>query len=62
MSKQGQRGRAPKLGSQRIYELEVSLFSGPVMEASVKANPVVSRTIQIRGSIIEAVEISNGSR
>ena len=49
MSKQGQRGRAPKLGSRRIYELEVSLFSGQVTEDFVEANPVVLRTIQIRG-------------
>jgi len=32
-----------------IYELEVSLLSGPVTEEFAKANPAVSRTIQIRG-------------
>jgi len=49
MSKKEQRGRAPEPGGQRIYELEVSLFSGPVTEEFAEANPVVSRTIQIRG-------------
>ena len=49
MSKKEQRGRAPEPAGQRIYELEVSLFSGPVTEEFAEANPVVSRTIQIRG-------------
>jgi len=49
MSKQSKRGWAPAAGSQHISELEVAIFSGPVTEAFAKANPVVSRTIQIRG-------------
>jgi hypothetical protein len=33
----------------RVYTLEVFLFSGPITERFAKQNPVVSRTIQIRG-------------
>jgi hypothetical protein len=33
----------------KLYTLEVKIIAGPVSEAFVKANPVVSRTIQIRG-------------
>src|SRR3954467_8736604 len=36
-------------GSVRLYSLEVSLLSGPITEKFAKKNPVVSRTIQIRG-------------
>lgn len=43
--KQGRSGR----GGERIYELEVTLLAGPVTEEFAGANPVVSRTIQIRG-------------
>ena len=32
-----------------IYTLEVFLIGGPVTEEFAKKNPVVSRTIQIRG-------------
>jgi len=49
MSKHNQRGWAPAAGSQRVYELEVSLLSGPVTEDFAEKNPVVLRTIQIRG-------------
>jgi hypothetical protein len=42
------RKRAPR--DNRLYELEVSLLTGPVTEKFAKRNPVVSRTIQIRGS------------
>lgn len=49
MSKKNHHGGTPATGSQRVYELEVSILSGPVMEDFAKANPVVSRTIQIRG-------------
>ena len=35
--------------SDRLYTLEVFLMSGPVTEEFVKANPHVSRTIQIKG-------------
>ncbi len=33
----------------RLYTLEVFLLSGPIAEKFAKKNPVVSRTIQIRG-------------
>ena len=33
----------------RLYTLEVYLIGGPVSEKFAKKNPVVSRTIQIRG-------------
>src|SRR5260221_8742365 len=36
-------------GVERLYTLEVFLLSGPISEKFVKKNPVVSRTIQIRG-------------
>jgi hypothetical protein len=49
MSKKDQHGRTPAAGNQRLYELEVSILSGPVTDEFAEANPVVSRTIQIRG-------------
>ena len=36
-------------GQVRLYTLEVFLISGPISEKFAKKNPVVSRTIQIRG-------------
>src|SRR5438093_7109202 len=36
-------------GKVRLYTLEVFLLSGPITEKFAKENPVVSRTIQIRG-------------
>lgn len=36
-------------GGKGLYTLEVSLIGGPVTEEFVEKNPVVSRTIQIRG-------------
>jgi hypothetical protein len=33
----------------RLYTLEVFLLSGPITEKFAKKNPVVSRTIKIRG-------------
>jgi hypothetical protein len=36
-------------GKVRLYTLEVFLLSGPIEKKFAKANPVVSRTIQIRG-------------
>jgi hypothetical protein len=33
----------------RLYTLEVFLLSGPITEKFAKKNPIVSRTIQIRG-------------
>ncbi len=35
--------------SVRLYTLEVFLISGPITEKFARKNPVVSRTIQIRG-------------
>lgn len=34
---------------KRLYTLEVFIISGPVTEKFVEQNPVISRTIQIRG-------------
>ncbi len=39
----------PDEGQVRLYTLEVFLLSGPVTEKFAKKNPVISRTIQIRG-------------
>ena len=36
-------------GSVHLYTLEVFIISGPVSEKFTKKNPVISRTIQIRG-------------
>ena len=36
-------------GRPRLYTLEAFLISGPITEKFAKKNPVVSRTIQIRG-------------
>jgi hypothetical protein len=36
-------------GGTRLYALEVSLYDGPITAEFDKKNPVVSRTIQIRG-------------
>jgi len=36
-------------GTIQIYTLEVFLLSGPISEKFAKKNPVVSRTIQMRG-------------
>jgi hypothetical protein len=51
------RSRTPAAASQkpasqgqgRLYTLEVFIISGPVTEKFAKKNPVISRTIQIRG-------------
>ncbi len=51
------RSRKPATGGQepagqgqgRLYTLEVFLLSGPITEKFAKKNPVVSRTIQMRG-------------
>jgi hypothetical protein len=34
---------------RHLYTLEVFIFSGPMTEKFIKQNPVISRTIQIRG-------------
>jgi len=36
-------------GKQKLYTLEVFLVSGPINAKFAKKNPVISRTIQIRG-------------
>src|SRR5438309_5416961 len=36
-------------GDVRLYTLEVFLLGGPITEKFAKKNPVVSRTIQMRG-------------
>ncbi len=38
-----------KAGEPRLYTLDVFLIGGPVTRKFAKSNPVVSRTIQIRG-------------
>jgi len=40
---------AIEVGDQRLYTLEVFIFNGPMTKKFIKQNPVVSRTIQIRG-------------
>ena len=37
-------------GQVRLYSLEVFLLSGPITEKFAKKNPVISRTIQLRGN------------
>ena len=44
------RTRMPATDNHRLYELEAFLIDGPMTRAFVKQNPVVSRTIQIRGA------------
>ena len=45
--------RPPRAASRprprRLYTLEVAILSGPVAESFARANPVVTRTIEIRG-------------
>ena len=41
--------KRPKAGDKRVYVLEVFLISGPVSAPFTRKNPVVSRTIEIRG-------------
>jgi hypothetical protein len=38
-----------RVGAGRAYTLEVFILSGPMTESFMKSNPVISRTIQIRG-------------
>jgi hypothetical protein len=38
-----------KQDTGRLYTLEVFIISGPITEKFAKKNPVVSRTIQMRG-------------
>ena len=39
----------PAAGAVRVYTLEVGLLNGPITRKFAKKNPVVSRTIEIRG-------------
>jgi len=36
-------------GDKRLFTLDISIISGPMTRRFVKKNPVISRTIQIRG-------------
>lgn len=45
--KQNAKQRAPK--DRRLFTLEVTIMGGPMTAGFVKENPVISRTIQIRG-------------
>ncbi len=42
--------KAEKTKTASLYTLELFILNGPISEKFVKKNPVVSRTIQIRGS------------
>ena len=39
--------QSPK--NDRLFTLEVSIISGPISDEFIEKNPVISRTIQIRG-------------
>jgi hypothetical protein len=41
--------RPTSQAGERLYTLEVFLLSGPITEEFARRNPVVSRTIQVRG-------------
>ena len=43
------KGKAKEQPPHRLYTLDVFLINGPITEKFAKKNPVVSRTIQIRG-------------
>ncbi len=46
----GKKGTAqPEPQVPRVYTLEVFVIGGPVTEKFAKRNPVISRTIKIRG-------------
>ena len=49
MAKRKRPQRPARKRDNRLFELEVFLISGPVTEKFAKDNPVVSRTIAIRG-------------
>jgi hypothetical protein len=49
MAKKKSATNKPVSDDNKLYMLEVYLFSGPLTEQFVKTNPVVSRTIAIRG-------------
>jgi hypothetical protein len=47
----GKKSKRPsRSGSARLYTLEVMLVSGPLSRTFAQQNPVVSRTIQLRGN------------
>lgn len=49
MRRRTEQRKKPLLKDKRLYILEVSLISGPLTRKFAKRNPVVSRTIEIRG-------------
>ncbi len=51
MKRQEKRGMTAKLRPEkkRLFTLEVSIVSGPMTESFARKNPVLSRTIEIRG-------------
>ena len=49
MKRRSEKGQSPASDMNRVYELEVCLLSGQITEEFVEKNPVISRTIEIRG-------------
>jgi len=49
MAKRKRRTRGWVLKDDRLFTLEIALIGGPVAEEFADENPVVSRTIEIRG-------------
>lgn len=51
MAKQERKAKTTRVSApaDQLYELEVALLSGPVVESFAKKNPQVARTVQIRG-------------
>jgi tetratricopeptide (TPR) repeat protein len=45
----GKAGRSAEKSGPRLYTLEVLLIDGPVNQEFLKANPKISRTLQVRG-------------
>lgn len=43
------KGKATKVRDNRLFTLDVLIISGPVTEEFAERNPIISRTIQIRG-------------
>jgi hypothetical protein len=48
-AKPGKKEAKPRARDTRLYTLEVFIFGGPVSDKFLEANPVICRTIQIRG-------------
>ena len=45
-----QETRQPETGAAQLYTLEVFIISGPITEKFPERNPIISRTIKIRGN------------